>query len=116
MFLRNAWYVAAWDHEVSAERPFGRTLLNEPVVLYRTRDGRAVALEDRCCHRHFPLRFGSVAGDCLQCGYHGFTYDATGKCVRVPGQANGDSGQLQAIRCPRRRIAAEREAAARLVA
>jgi len=21
MFLRNAWYVAAWDHEVSGERP-----------------------------------------------------------------------------------------------
>jgi vanillate O-demethylase monooxygenase subunit len=86
MFLRNAWYVAAWDHEVSAERPFGRLLLNEPIVLYRTRDGRAVALEDRCCHRHYPLHRGSIAGDCLQCGYHGFTYDATGKCVRVPGQ------------------------------
>jgi vanillate O-demethylase monooxygenase subunit len=86
MFLRNAWYVAAWDHEVSAERPFGRMLLNEPIVLYRTRAGKIVALEDRCCHRHYPLHRGSVAGDFLQCGYHGFTYDETGKCVRVPGQ------------------------------
>jgi vanillate O-demethylase monooxygenase subunit len=86
MFLRNAWYVAAWDHEVSADRPFGRCLLNEPVVLYRTRAGQVVALEDRCCHRHFPLHKGTIAGDFLECGYHGFTYDASGKCVRVPGQ------------------------------
>ncbi len=92
MFLRNAWYVAAWDHEVSSERPFGRVLLNEPVVLYRTRDGKVVALEDRCCHRHFPLHRGTIAGDCLECGYHGFTYDATGKCVRVPGQESVPAG------------------------
>ncbi len=32
MFLRNAWYVAAWDREVTAARPLGRTLLDEPVV------------------------------------------------------------------------------------
>ena len=24
MFLKNAWYVAAWDHEVTADKPFGR--------------------------------------------------------------------------------------------
>ena len=86
MFLRNAWYVAAWDREVTSERPFARVLLNEPVVLYRTRAGRVVALEDRCCHSHFPLHEGSIVADLIECGYHGFTYDATGKCVRVPGQ------------------------------
>ena len=85
MFLRNAWYVAAWDHEVTADQLFGRTVLGEPLVLYRTRDGRLVALEDRCCHRHYPLREGTLTGDCIQCRYHGFTYDGTGACIRVPG-------------------------------
>jgi vanillate O-demethylase monooxygenase subunit len=61
-------------------------LLNEPVVLYRTPAGQVVALEDRCCHRQYPLHKGTIAGDLIECGYHGFTYDATGKCVRVPGQ------------------------------
>ena len=51
MFLRNYWYVAAWDHEIGRE-PFARSILGEPVVLYRTGDGKAVAFEDRCCHRH----------------------------------------------------------------
>jgi len=88
MFLRNAWYVAAWDHEVTADALLGRILLDEPVVLYRTRDRRVVALEDRCCHRHYPLHKGTLTQDCIQCRYHGFTYDGSGRCVRVPGQSN----------------------------
>ncbi|HCH55792.1 MAG TPA: hypothetical protein DEV64_01780, partial [Rhodospirillaceae bacterium] len=53
MFVRNAWYVAAWETEIS-ETPLARTILNEPVVMYRATDG-IVALEDRCCHRALPL-------------------------------------------------------------
>jgi len=39
MFLRNCWYVAAWAHELG-ETPLARTILDEPVVLYRAQDGR----------------------------------------------------------------------------
>jgi phenylpropionate dioxygenase-like ring-hydroxylating dioxygenase large terminal subunit len=88
MFLRNAWYVAAWDHEVSADRLFNRILLDQPLVLYRKRDGSVVALEDRCCHRHYPLHKGTLTDDCIRCHYHGFTYDAGGACVRIPGQSH----------------------------
>lgn len=84
MFLYNAWYVAAWESEV-ADAPFARTILDEPVVLFRTQDG-VVALEDRCCHRALPLSMGRVVGDRLQCGYHGLEFDGTGACVKVPGQ------------------------------
>ena len=86
MFLKNAWYVAAWDHEVTADKPFGRVLLNEPVVMYRDTRGQLVALEDRCCHRHYPLNRGVIVGDRIECLYHGLQYDRTGKCVRIPAQ------------------------------
>ena len=85
MYLRNAWYVAAWDREVTRE-PMARTLLGEPVVFFRTGDGRPVALEDRCRHRRAPLSAGKVVGDTLQCGYHGLRFDAAGVCVGVPSQ------------------------------
>ena len=85
MYLRDSWYVAAWDHEI-ADAPLARLLLEEPVVLWRTGDGTAVAFEDRCCHRHAPLSVGKIVGDCLQCGYHGLTFDRTGACVEVPSQ------------------------------
>ena len=88
MFLRNCWYVAAWDHEVTRMNLLRRVLLDEPVVFYRTEDGRPVALADRCCHRHAPLSRGRLRGDALECPYHGFTYDPSGACILVPGQAN----------------------------
>lgn len=87
MYLRNSWYVAAWDHEVT-EKPLGRVLLGDPVVLYRTASGQPVALEDRCRHRRATLSLGRVLGDRLQCGYHGMTFDTSGKCVDMPGQDN----------------------------
>ncbi len=91
MFLRNCWYVAAWDREVG-RAPLARTLLGEPIVLYRKTDGTPVALEDRCCHRQLPLSMGVLVEDDLRCGYHGLRYDATGACVEVPGQARVPAG------------------------
>lgn len=86
MFLRNCWYVAAFSQEVEAGRPFARTLLDEPVVLYRKADGAPVALADSCCHRALPLSLGAVVGDNLRCGYHGLVFEPGGACIQVPGQ------------------------------
>lgn len=86
MFIRQSWYVAAWGDEIAPGTLLARTLLGEPVVLYRTQDGQVAALEDRCCHRGLPLSFGCVRGDALQCGYHGLVFDKAGTCVMVPGQ------------------------------
>jgi vanillate O-demethylase monooxygenase subunit len=85
MFLRNFWYVAASEQEIQ-QKPLGRTILGEPVVIFRTEDGKVAAFEDRCAHRRLPLSMGKVIGDVLQCHYHGLRFDRTGKCVRVPGQ------------------------------
>ena len=85
MFLRDRWYAAALSEEL-AGKPLARTILGEPVVLFRTEDGVAIALEDRCVHRQAPLSLGTVIGDTLRCGYHGLSFDRTGACVRVPGQ------------------------------
>jgi vanillate O-demethylase monooxygenase subunit len=92
MFIRNAWYVAAWDHEIGRVNMMRRFLLNEPVVLYRRLDGSPVALEDRCCHRHAPLSKGKLVGNDVQCPYHGLTYDPSGACIRVPGQTTVPPG------------------------
>ncbi|HWD96486.1 MAG TPA: aromatic ring-hydroxylating dioxygenase subunit alpha [Acidimicrobiales bacterium] len=83
--LRDHWYVAALSSEVSS-RPLSRQILGEHVALYRTESGVAVALADRCPHRGYPLSLGTVVGETLVCGYHGFTFDCEGVCVEVPGQ------------------------------
>jgi len=86
MFLKNCWYVAAWDHELDGGL-LARTILDRPVVLFRGADGTAHALEDRCCHRGLPLSMGRLGADALQCGYHGLEFGFDGACVCVPGQA-----------------------------
>jgi vanillate O-demethylase monooxygenase subunit len=90
-FPLNCWYVAATSDEVG-RRPLGRSLLDQPVVLYRQESGSVAAFEDRCAHRAFPLSVGRVEGDLLVCAYHGFAYDAAGTCVRVPSQPNVPTG------------------------
>jgi phenylpropionate dioxygenase-like ring-hydroxylating dioxygenase large terminal subunit len=85
MFVRNTWYVAAWDHEVTRTLK-RRIILDEPVLLFRKDDGTAVALEDRCCHRQAPLSMGKLLGNIVKCPYHGLEFDTTGKCVKVPSQ------------------------------
>jgi phenylpropionate dioxygenase-like ring-hydroxylating dioxygenase large terminal subunit len=91
MFVRNAWYVAAWDHEVKRELK-RRILLDEPVLLFRREDGTPVALEDRCCHRQAPLSMGKLLGNIVQCPYHGLQFDSSGQCVKVPSQVKIPSG------------------------
>ncbi|MBN9473966.1 MAG: aromatic ring-hydroxylating dioxygenase subunit alpha [Burkholderiales bacterium] len=85
-FLRNYWYVAALANEVRPDAIFSRTLLNEPVIFYRRADGSVVALEDRCCHKHYPLHGGELEGESIRCGYHGMKFGPDGVCVEVPGQ------------------------------
>src|SRR3954462_13198296 len=86
IFLKNCWYVAAWDHELIDGRKLARTILEKPVVIYQGESGRVVAMEDRCCHRGAPLSMGRVEGDCIRCMYHGMKFDPSGRCIQIPGQ------------------------------
>jgi vanillate O-demethylase monooxygenase subunit len=83
-FIRNAWYIAAWSHELSAEKGLGRTLLGEPVMLFRDAQHGARALSDRCPHRFAPLHKGDVRDGTVGCPYHGLRFDGTGRCTHNP--------------------------------
>lgn len=81
--VRNCWYVAALASEIT-RTPMQRYILGTSVVLYRTESGEAVALQDRCPHRSFPLSNGHLEGDNIVCHYHGLTFDRHGACVHAP--------------------------------
>jgi phenylpropionate dioxygenase-like ring-hydroxylating dioxygenase large terminal subunit len=85
-YVRNAWYVAGWSHELEAGKPIPVSILDQPIVIYRAESGRLVALEDRCVHRFAPLSLGRCEGDRLRCMYHGLLYDPDGKVSEIPGQ------------------------------
>jgi phenylpropionate dioxygenase-like ring-hydroxylating dioxygenase large terminal subunit len=95
-FLRNAWYVAAWSHEIRAGELFARRFLGEPVLLFRTEAGEALAVSERCPHRFAPLSKGSLQAGRLRCGYHGLEFDSTGTCVHNPhGEAVPKNADLK---------------------
>ncbi|MCV3270772.1 aromatic ring-hydroxylating dioxygenase subunit alpha [Roseobacter sinensis] len=84
MFLRNAWYVAAWEHEIT-QKLQQITVLGETICVFRTQSGELVGLEDACPHRKLPLSKGRIKGETVECGYHGLTFDGAGQCVWAPG-------------------------------
>lgn len=83
MFLRNSWYPAAWANEIQ-DGLLARRIIDEPIVLYRLTGGEPVALIDRCPHRFAPLSKGCKVGDHIRCGYHGLTFDSSGRCIDNP--------------------------------
>lgn len=86
MFPRNCWYGVGWAHELTADNLLARQIAGEKVVAFRTAEGKACVMQDRCCHRHAPLSRGTLEPDGLRCGYHGMKFGADGRCIDVPGQ------------------------------
>ena len=93
----NAWYVAAWDHEVT-RKPMARRIADRPLALYRTEDGQAVALADACWHRLAPLSMGKLVGrDGIQCPYHGIVYNSAGRCIVHAGAGDHQPQRDRAV-------------------
>jgi phenylpropionate dioxygenase-like ring-hydroxylating dioxygenase large terminal subunit len=80
------WYPIAFSRDVS-DRPVAATLLDQRLVIWRTKDGVSVA-NDLCFHRGVPLSMGMVEKDQLICKYHGFHYGANGQCTLIPADPN----------------------------
>ncbi len=83
-FLRNAWYIAGYSEELVETPLLGRTILSQPVLLYRDDHGDVAAIGNVCPHRFVPLSLGKLEGGQVRCGYHGLGFDRTGKCVHNP--------------------------------
>ncbi len=67
-----------------ADGPIAVRLLGEDLVVWRAGD-RISAWRDLCVHRGTRLSLGRIVdGHRLECPYHGWTYDATGRCVLMP--------------------------------
>lgn len=96
-FLFDAWYPLALSSDVEPGRPFARTLLELPWVLFRDEQGAVHALDDRCPHRFAPLSLGRIEHGRLQCPYHGLRFDGQGRCVFNP-HGRGEIPKAAAVR------------------
>ena len=81
--LRENWFIACPSGDLR-EKPLSRTLLGNHLVLFRGVGGAAAALIDRCAHRNMRLSAGVVRSGAVECPYHGWTYDGSGRCTAIP--------------------------------
>jgi phenylpropionate dioxygenase-like ring-hydroxylating dioxygenase large terminal subunit len=97
-FLWDFWYPALRSTEIAGRRLATATLLEVPLVLGRTKEGKTFAMRDSCPHRGIPLSYGQFDGKTLECSYHGWRFEAcTGQCVEIPSLSSQDKLKVDRI-------------------
>ena len=97
-FLWDFWYPALRSTEITGNKLVTAMLLEVPLVLGRTSDGKAFAMRDSCPHRGMPLSYGRFDGQAVECSYHGWRFDAcSGRCVEIPSLTNQDKLKVERI-------------------
>ncbi len=84
----NFWYPIARSEEITGDKPLRVELLTMPFVAFRDEDGAAHVLADTCVHRGGSLGKGWVKEGRAICPYHGWEYDGSGVCTKIPSLAN----------------------------
>ena len=95
--LRQYWQPVALVDEFDAtlDPEMGRRpvkpvrLLGQDLVLFKDDQGRWGLLDRDCAHRNADLAFGRHEGDGLRCPFHGWKFDATGRCLETPAEPTG---------------------------
>jgi len=85
--LRRYWHPVAAAAELTDEKPIKAVkVLNEELVIYRDKAGRYGLVGEHCPHRLASLAYGRVDAQGIRCPYHGWKFDAWGKCLEQPAE------------------------------
>lgn len=90
MSFEIGWYPVALSKDLEPGSSTGARLFDRELCIWRDSDGNAHAWEDRCPHRGMRLSFGFVRGLHIACLYHGWRYDAQGRCRLIPSHPDLD--------------------------
>lgn len=85
--IPNQWYAVLSSRELREGHPIGAVRLGQKMVFWRTESGAIACISDRCCHRGASLAGGRIVSGHVQCPFHGFEYDESGRVTLIP--ANG---------------------------
>lgn len=83
------WYWALDSRDLPQGTTVKLTFLGRELALFRGEDGRVAALDAYCPHMGAHLGEGTVVGSQLRCLFHGWTYEASGRCSDAPGAPGG---------------------------
>lgn len=90
--IKNQWYAVLDSNQVKKNKLIGVTRLSEKLVFWRDNNDKVHCIFDKCCHRGASLSAGKVVHNHVECPFHGFQYDASGKVNYIP--ANGKNAKV----------------------
>lgn len=105
--LREVWYYGVPGHYLKTGHMRAKTILGEPLLLGRDRAGQVFALRDICPHRGMPLSRGRFDGREVECCYHGWRFDVTGRCTAIPSLVEDqpfEPGRIKVAAYPAREV------------
>jgi len=86
--LRRYWHPIGLSSE-DLSVPREKTILGETLVAFRDGSGKPGLVYPRCAHRGASLYYGKVEERGIRCCYHGWLYDAQGRCLEQPCEEGG---------------------------
>src|ERR1044071_4310974 len=86
--MRRYWMPALLSTELPERDgpPLRLRLLGEDLIAFRDSTGQVGILGNHCPHRGASLFFGRNEDSGLRCVYHGWKFDASGRCVDMPNE------------------------------
>ncbi len=79
------WFVVGLSKELAPGEVVPIKYFDREMVLYRSESGSAIVHDAFCPHLGAHLGYGGkVQGESIQCPFHAWRFDETGKCVEVP--------------------------------
>jgi 5,5'-dehydrodivanillate O-demethylase oxygenase subunit len=88
--LRRYWHPIAATEDVEREEVLPVRILGENLVLYRANNGQLGLIQERCPHRSASLAYGVPDAEGIRCPYHGWYFNAEGKCIDQPYELTED--------------------------
>jgi phenylpropionate dioxygenase-like ring-hydroxylating dioxygenase large terminal subunit len=88
LFLKSVWYFALPGDKLKKSRLYAKEILGKKIAFGRDDNGIPFALKDNCPHRGVPLSEGTFDGQIIRCCYHGWEFDCSGTCRKIPALAD----------------------------
>lgn len=83
MNLAAGWYIAMESKDLG-KKPKAIELFGLPLVAWRDQTAHPAIMQRHCSHMGASLAMGKIVNGCIQCPYHHWRYDASGKCISIP--------------------------------
>ncbi len=100
LFMKDWLCVGRTEEIANPGDYFTFKILDEPIVIARTRTGEINAFSNVCAHRGVEVAEGRGHTDKFSCPYHAWTYDLSGRLLGAPHMKNAVDFDVAACRLP----------------